>query len=286
MGKVAKLTTIGITQQLDEEYWNWTNEEKEKMGDISMMMQIISDRLKNGGCVLSEFYAIIHDKDSFTVWDDVALQNIIEVKPSHIHGVIKFVEGATLENLANLIGLEPQYLEKAGKGKFVYDNMLSYLTHIKYTDKHQYDVGEVKTYVGKPYQEVYGERREDWLKGRAKIKTDKVKEDLDYIVEMILTGQITKNQILLTDKYFDVYARGSRRCEDAFSAYGQKRAYKTMQAMLDGEFRLSVIYITGSANAGKSHLANMLCEQMINDSKSLDGRFCLHLQDRPPLLQP
>src|SRR5699024_6954424 len=87
-------------------------------------------------------YGIVHDKDHREVWSAVEQQLVTELKPDHVHAVIKFAsraKSAPLDRLATAIGVEPQYVEKPGRGRYAYDNMISYLTHAKYADKHQYD---------------------------------------------------------------------------------------------------------------------------------------------------
>ncbi|MBD4638288.1 plasmid replication-like protein, partial [Xanthomonas citri pv. citri] len=90
-----------------------------------------------------------------------------------LHAVIKFAsraKSAPLDRLAFGIGVEPQYVEKPGRGRYAFDNMLSYLTHVKYADKHQYAPSEVATVRGPDYLGIDAQRRETWLKGRAHVK--------------------------------------------------------------------------------------------------------------------
>ena len=54
--------------------------------------------------------------------------------------------------------------------------MLSYLTHVKYADKHQYAPSEVATVRGPDYLGIDAQRRETWLKGRAHVKKKIVAE--------------------------------------------------------------------------------------------------------------
>jgi len=269
--KQNDLTVIGISQQFDEKYWDWTDEEKKSLGNLPQMLEVIHARLISGGCEISDMYGITHDKDTHFVLNDVTLEEEPKVKPLHLHGVIRFSKGATLNVLAELIGVQPQYLEKAKKGRFGYDNMLSYLTHIKYIDKHQYEPNEVFTLVGKSYTDIYTERRTDWLKGRAKVKTEKAKADVDYLLEMILTGQIFKDQIFTNDEYYNIYARNASKCDDAFHIYGERRAFNTMQAILNKDIKVSVIYIKGNVESGKSTMAKELCKKLITYSQDLGG---------------
>lgn len=267
--KEADLICCGITQALQSEYWAWTEDELKAVGsnDITAIAAIIKERLENGGCEIAEMYAVIHDKDTRTKWDESVSQYVVENKTNHIHCTVKFAKGATLAKIAAMVGLEPQFIEKAKKGKYGYDNMLSYLIHIKYSDKYPYDASEVLTVCGRPYTEIYSERKEDWLKGRAKVQSEKSKADIDWLETMILEGQVTFSQVMLTDEYFNIYSRNKRCCDDAFDTYGNRKAFKTIQALENGEFKLSVFFFKGESGAGKTRGAKKLITALIKASE-------------------
>ena len=169
------------------------------------------------------------------------------------------------------VAMGAQFIEKPGRGRFAYDNMLSYLIHIKYTDKHQYEPSEVYTARGESYTKIAHERNDDWLKGRAKIQVEKARIDADWLEEKILTGEVTKQQVMLTDDYFSIYARNKRRMEDAFDSYGQHKIYSTMQKMENGEFKTSVIFVTGAPHSGKSVFTEMLVKSIQKDVRDKTG---------------
>lgn len=269
--KEADLSCCSIAQALQPEYWEWTEDELKAVesNDIAVITAVIKERLENGGCEIAEMYAIIHDKDTRTKWDESVSQYVVEDKADHIHCVVKFVKdkGATLTAIATMVGLEPQFIEKAGKGKYGYDNLLAYLIHIKYPDKYPYEVSEVLTVRGRSYTEIYHERRTDWEKGRAKVQSDKSRADIDWLETMILGGQVTFSQVMLTDEYFNIYSRNKRRCDDAFDTYGTRRAYRTIQALDNGEFKLSVFFFTGKRGSGKTRMAKKFIAEIIKASE-------------------
>lgn len=317
--KEAVLKTCMLVQQLKEEYFVWGAERSElfdqaRNGDLSGIMNHIGNLLYQNRIVVQEMHGIIHDNDwRSDVWDELSHQYIVQKKPDHFHIVMKFKNGfsSSLPNIASAIGVEPQSIEKAKKGKYSYDNMLAYLIHIKDADKTQYDASRVvsnglsrettedeynaymanggalgytreveydddmggtfkKTEYYIPdyltYQEIYADKRAEWIKGRAKVTAQRAKVDIDIIEEAILTGQITKSQLLLTDEYYAIYSRNARRCEDALRAYGERRAYKTLQALENGDYKLSVFFITGMAGAGKTRLAREFVDRLIKRS--------------------
>lgn len=272
MGRTeAMLNCCAITQDLDVEHWLWNDAEKQYLlsKDIYAVGMNIVCRLQDFGCVIDEAYIIKHDKDTRKVWDDIKNEYVIDYKLEHIHLTIKFKKdkGATITQIANTVGLEKQYVEKAGRGKYGYDNLISYHTHIKYPEKHQYDVSDVITLVGRDYKSVYMERVDEWLKGRSKVKSEKAKLDVDWLEDKILSGEVTRQQILLTDEYFNIYSKNKRRLVDAFDTYGERRTAQTIQKLENGEYKMTVFFIVGNEGTGKTTLAKSLCQSLKEYSK-------------------
>lgn len=269
--KEAKLNCCAITQALDTRYWNWDDDELKaiKDCDIAAIANIIKTKLESIGCVIAEMYIIHHDKDVHEVWSETEMKMVVEFKTNHVHVVIKFAVGmgTELSKIADAVGLAPQYIEKAGKGKYGYDNLLSYLIHIKYKDKHQYNYSEVMTIVGEPYATVYHNRKLDWEKGAAKIKATKTKADIDWLEQKILTGEVKRQQIMLTDDYFAIYAANKRRCDDAFGAYGERKAYRSLEMLKSGLYKLTVIFIKGKSGQGKTTIAKDIIHTTIRNAK-------------------
>ena len=85
---------------------------------------------------------------------------------------------------------------------------------------------------------------------------------------MILTGEICRNQILLTDELYDIYARNKRRCDDALDTYAQRKIAKTVQAMENGKFKLSVFFITGKSHSGKSMFTDALVKHVTKEAET------------------
>lgn len=280
----AKLTCCMVTQALDPAYWMWTDTELDDIrhardtGDLQPMMTRIQARLNVNGIRVAEQHGILHDHDVQKTWDPDALNYVETPKLIHVHDCIRFEKdfGGTVDQIADAIGLAPQYIEKPARGRYAWDNMLAYLIHIKYDDKFQYDANKVLSFVkpgDKTYQQIFTERREDWLKGRGKVKQKQASENIDSMIEDILTGKLTREQVLLTDDLYTVYARYTRRCEDAFETYGQRRAYKTLQAMKNGNIKMAVFYIQGPPGSGKTRLAKQFVANLVKMSGQYDERW-------------
>lgn len=255
-------TLIGLTQQLKPDLWTWASDPQDATVldcDALSLGTYLVNRLEQFDCKVEAAYAIIHDKDEQDRWNTVTRQYDRVPKERHIHAVFRFANrksSAALEQLAGFLGVEPQYVEKPKAGRYAFDNMLAYLIHAKYRDKYQYQADEVATLRGKDYMDIYAERREVWARGAATIKTKNANESADYLRDLILEGAVSKEQVMLTDDLFTVYSRHKTMMDEAFNAYGQRRAYRAAAKLRNGDFRTTVFYIWGEAGSGKTHFAN------------------------------
>lgn len=265
--KEALLTSLAITQYFDPKYWkNGWDEELIKSANVDKILEEIVKRVSDVATV-SEAYAIKHDKDTSLVFDSVTNSTVSKLKETHIHALLKFEKGATLTDLSVQIGLEPQYLEKAKSGRYGYDNLLAYLIHAKDKDKYQYSPDEVFTLIGKNYLEVYHERKESWLKGKAKKEVQKSFEDIDFLIDNILNENITKNDILLDKKYHTPYTVHKTRINDAIKTVGEIKGARTKDELENGEFKKTILFIYGNSGLGKSRFAKKLAKDIIQLAK-------------------
>lgn len=230
----------------------------------------VAGRWEDDGRKLLDVHAVLHGDDTTPGGDRKSL---------HLHLVARF-DGrrgsASVDRLAELVGVAGQHLEIGRRGGSPvevlgqritqsHDNMLAYLVHAKYPDKYQYPANQVATVRGRlPYEQVYGARWDAWVAGRAHVKKTAAAEQLEALREAVLQGRITREEILLTDSLFDVYARHSREIDDALSAYAQRRAYRAAEALRRGDFQTTIIYVWGAPGAGKTHFAKNLIADMIH----------------------
>ena len=87
--------------------------------------------------------------------------------------------------------------------------------------------------------------------------------NVDYVVQQILQGKITRSQVMLTDELFTVYSYNDKRIDDAFRIYGEHKAYKALQALQNNEFKVSVFFITGRSGSGKTRFANQFIDTLL-----------------------
>ena len=271
--KEALLTSVAITQYFDTTYWkNAWDEELIKSENVEKILEEIVRRASEVATV-SEAYAIKHDKDTSVGFDSVTNSTTSKLKEPHIHALLKFSKGATLTDLAVKIGLEPQYLEKAKSGRYGYDNLLAYLIHAKDKDKYQYSPDEVFTLIGNNYLEVYHERKESWLKGKAKKEVQQSYEDIDLLINNILNENITKQEILLNKKYHTLYTVHRVRINDAIRTVGEIKGARTKDELENGEFKKTILFIHGASGIGKSTFAKEIAKSLIQLAKLNDQNW-------------
>lgn len=276
-------TVIGVTQQLDPMFWTWASNDPNGMVLLGQGANAILDylvqRLQAAGCEVVEAYGINHDKDERRVWNDAQRAHVTEKKPLHIHAIFKFksrAASAPIARLAAVLGVEAQYIEKPGRGGHAYDNMLSYLTHAKYTDKHQYDPSEVATVRGPSYLGIDAERRDAWIKGRAHIVKKRAAESVEDLRAKVLDGDISMEQILLTDDLYEVYSRHMHEIDEAFVAFGKRRAMRAAVDLKAGKFETQIVFFSGANGSGKSKAAEWFADEIVARAAEHGLRWEVH----------
>ena len=264
--KEAKLSCIMIAQQLEPKYWHGWDEDlinSVKNGELTPLLEEVVNRVSEIAMV-SDAYAIIHDKDVNEIYDLETHTIKTEPENVHVHILLKFSKGATLISLALQLGIESQYIEKAKSGRYAFDNFLAYLIHAKDSEKFQYDPNEVTTLHGKNYLDVVTERYKSWKKGRAKKDISKSNTSLDDIYLQILNQQISKQEILSDPKLQINYALNKTKINEAFMTLGEIKSNATKLALENGEFKKSIIFITGKSGLGKSRFAKTFVKELIS----------------------
>ena len=268
MAQDRGVSTTMITQELTPDRWEWRNDldghpspwDSDVPEDecAKRIMQIVFDRLNGTDNAVLEAYGILHNLDTITT-DDGGVQQ----KHAHVHMVFKFNGRMTIEEIAKRAGVAQQYIEKPKRGRYAYDNMLAYLVHAKDEQKYQYDPAQVMTFAGVDYKEIAASHAHQWEQGRAVKRKAARKDDLQWMIEQILDGKLTREQILLTDQYMRVYADHKSKIDDALSVYGSSRAAQLAEAIESGRVCTTFYFITGAAGHGKtSQIALPLCHAL------------------------
>lgn len=248
-----------LTQYLDPEYWAWSDDEKTVLSQpgVKGILEIIVSRLNKNtvGTEVEVVAGIIHDKDVQKIWDEKQQDYVLDAKRPHVHAYFRLNKRMRLNAIATHVGVEPQYIEAPKKGRFGTENILAYLIHAKDSDKYQYSAGEVETLGTFDYLEYYSKNKLSWEMGRATKSKKNNGVKVDWLVEQVSAGKISKDEIMLTDDYAEIYSRNMREINDAFDFYAERKAYQNIEALKNGEFELTVYFLTGKSGAGKTHAA-------------------------------
>ena len=267
----ANLTAIMLVQQLDPDFWlGWVDKtpiELSQNGDCRPLLQEVVNRLNKEDMPVAESYGIIHDKDEISVWNQEQMKNVTELKAKHVHFLLKFEKGASIQKIALAIGVEPQYLEKLKSGRYGFENCLAYLVHAKDESKYQYSPDEVVTLLGEDYSSIYNRRMQIWIKGRATKEAKETSLSVDYLLSEVLKGNITKSNILLTDDYYKVYSLHKRKFVEAFDTIAERKGYKAISDIEAGNFKKTVIFIYAKSGQGKTRLAKYLIQLFQAESR-------------------
>ena len=261
--KEANLTAIMLVQQLEDEHWKtWQDKTALKQArdknNIRPLLEIVTDKLNKADITVKEAYGIKHDKDEINVWNQELMKNIIEKKAEHIHFLFKFEKGASLNRIAIAVGVEPQYLEKLKSGRYGYDNCLAYLVHAKDETKFQYQPEEVVTVLGEDYKSIYHRSMATWVKGRATKKAKETALSVDWLIEKILSGEVSKSNILLTNEYYAIYGQHKRKVNEALDTAGERKSFRTIAELELGNFKKTVFFINADSGVGKTQYSKKL----------------------------
>lgn len=272
--KEDKLSMCMITQAYYPQHWSADKWDADVIKDAKLreITAKIAKYLVDEGAEVDAVYGITHDRDTREIWDDKLKQNIIEQKHIHGHWVVKFKDkesGLPLSKIAEAVGLAPQYIDKAKPGRFAYDNMLSYLIHAKDSEKFAYSASDVVSVVNRgvqTYQEIYAESKERWDKGRAKKTADKARssETVESLYEKIVMGEVTKDEVLLTDEYYKIYCRNADKFDKGFKAYTERKIMQAIRDLEAGKFNVTVLYFKGETEAGKSKTAMRVASELVS----------------------
>ncbi|MGT2624843.1 Rep family protein [Streptococcus pluranimalium] len=251
MTKRKQTTTFIFEQQLQSDYWDWSDDKKDLFDDWEAnkraIFQEIYDRVKT----IDEenpikIGLIVHDKD-------VSFGSRL-VKP-HVHGYIEFKTKRDLNILALSLGLLPQYIEPSGKGRYGKINSKAYLIHAKSPDKYQYEASEVETFDTFDYEQFIAENKEDFAKQSATRKREKSDESLDLVISKVQKGELSYQEVMEDDELAFLFANNQQKFRESFNFFGEREAFLRLKSLERGDYQLTVLYIQGEPDVGKSTLA-------------------------------
>lgn len=110
--------------------------------------------LQDGGY---KYAAILHDRDVYSVHDEVAAELVGTPKKPHYHVVLRFPNDRWRTAMATELGIAPNYI----KACVCFDGALRYLIHNGYPEKYQYALSDVFGPLASELEKVVTDKTED-----------------------------------------------------------------------------------------------------------------------------
>lgn len=262
--------SLTFTQKVQPEYFEgWSDDELKTLGlceggDVEPMFKVIADRLANNGIVLESAYGICHSQDTKPIYDEEYDRFELDTKDAHVHVLFSFgnMDGTNHtpmeKDVFSALGLtesESSPFQRLPKGRYAKENVMAYWIHANDAFKHQYSPKDVYTFCGENYMQYYARHKDKWAASQATQKRKKNTLNLDLMIDNIVHGELTRNDIYASNSLFDVYCAGMDACEKAFRAYGDRKAALAVKKMQNGEFTTKVFFVYGKSGVGKSSFA-------------------------------
>ena len=242
-------------QQLKPDFWDWAVSDKKLLENWeenkTKIFRLIFDRIRE--LVEEEEFVevafIVHDKD---------ISYGTKLVEPHIHGYIDFPKLMDLSKVALALGVEKERVEtpKSRGGRHLTRiNALAYLIHAKDKDKYQYPASDVETFHTLDYEAFINQNKEDFEKYAATKKREKSDESLDLVLSKVYKGELTYFDIMKDDNLYYLMANNRQKFLEGLDIFGERESVLRLEALQNGEYDLTVLYIQGKPGIGKSTLA-------------------------------
>jgi hypothetical protein len=213
---------------------------KTNEGTEIISMEKVKNIITEHQACIESYAAIIHDKDTYTAEDEKSNpeHKAGELKPAHIHVMMKFKHNNPqhIGYIAKWFGVAENFVEKI---QGTWADAIAYLIHANAKEKYQYDPEEVEANFD------------------ISTAINDSKDSTGYFkyVRAIMNGEILEYEKFdsIPDLILIAY---SRQIEKAFENYIQK-----LSLMAEDRFDMTVIYIHGKSQAGKTTLAKKIAKE-------------------------
>lgn len=251
-----------IEQQLKSNFWDWSIQDKQLLDDWennkTQIFRLIFDRVRTlvEEDEFVEFAIVVHDKD---------VSYGTKLVEPHIHAYIDFPKQIDLSKVASTLGLERERIETPkSKGGRAYTriNALAYLIHAKDKDKYQYPASDVETFDTLDYETFINQNKEDFEKYSATRKREKSDESLDLVLSKVQLGELTYLDVMEDDDLAFLFGNNQQKFRERFNFYGEREAFLRLKSLERGDYQLTVLYIQGESDIGKSTLAKDIALQV------------------------
>lgn len=182
-----------------------------------------------------EFAVILHDKDV----DDAG-----NIKEPHLHSMMRFQNGRSINSIAKLLGDKPQYIESWNNKV---NNGFAYLVHRTESAKSKYQYDPSSVIANFDYPAKLETIAKQVLKADSKEKTDTLLDDL-------YDGTLKREEVeeRMTGSQ---YGKNCRKIEDISAKRLQQEALEFNRKRIASGQPLTVVWIYGVTGTGKTSFA-------------------------------
>lgn len=215
----SPLKKIMFVSDYNPDHYDWNPQEQSALGDSKSTAEIIKSRLESNGISIDRMYAIEHksEKKGELFWastrhekepDFLKFQTEIRQK-KHIHVLIFFSDNSPVERTraAKIMGVSINAIDKI----HTEDGCLAYLCHCKYPAKYQYKKTDVITLKGTDFSTIYDQNCQRWFASQIPKAASKTKRNnksiFKEIIDLLISGKISYDEIFTIDEYYDVVSR-------------------------------------------------------------------------------
>lgn len=177
-------------------------------------------------------------------------------KANHLHAMISFENARSLKNIAQLLEVEPQYIEQ-WNGDSV--NGYSYLIHATSNAENQYQYSSDDVIANFDFIELMEQAREG-IKRKTRATSSKDELIIRAYLDELKNGTVTLNEVenRLTGSQ---YAKAKNRLENVWRKRQEVIAKEWRENMFKLQRSIEVIFIYGCSGVGKSRLAKDYAEK-------------------------
>ena len=104
--------------------------------------------------------------------------------------------------------------------------------------------------------------KEDFENYSATRKREKSEESLDLVLAKVQLGELTYNDVMEDDNLAFLFGNNQQKFRERFNFYGERQAFLRLKSLELGEYQLTVLYIQGESEVGKSTLSREIALQV------------------------
>ena len=122
----ADLSFFMLASDYNPAHYNWPEKELSALGDCKAIAEVAKKRLEANGAKVKEMYVIEHKGEKKTDSKSEEHHHGTDETQIHFHLLTRLEpsHGATLEEIAEYIGVPPEVIEKPRPGRYSYPNSL------------------------------------------------------------------------------------------------------------------------------------------------------------------